>query len=100
MLLLKSHRLIMEWAIMELAEALMFVSVLRWNLVGKSEEEESEGLSQDKVEVRFLTLMYTRFSPAGMLEGVFGHLHLSESMYNGGMELMLVGEVPFVIAVG
>jgi hypothetical protein len=33
-----------EWAIMELAEALVFIGVFRWDFVGELEEEEAEGL--------------------------------------------------------
>jgi hypothetical protein len=47
-------RSIMEWAAVEFTEALMFVSVFQRHLVGESEEEESEGLSWDKVKASFL----------------------------------------------
>jgi hypothetical protein len=49
-------RLIMEWAVVVLAETLVLIGMLRWDVVRELEEEESEGLPWNEVEVGFLNI--------------------------------------------
>jgi hypothetical protein len=55
------------------------------------EEEESEGLSWDKVETEWFGSI--RFDFAGTLRGARVIFHLFELMHDCGVELVLVGEV-------
>jgi hypothetical protein len=87
-----------EWAIMELAETLVFVGMVRRYVVGEPEEEESEGLSGDEVKVRLLDATGARFEWATRdLRDLF---HLLESVYDGGVKLVFVGEVVLEVATG
>jgi hypothetical protein len=72
----------MEWTIVEFAEALVFIGMLRWNFVGKPEEEEMEGLSWNKVEARCFDLPCMWLGLNGTLKGVWGCLHLFEPVYD------------------
>jgi hypothetical protein len=76
---------------MEPAETLMLVGVVGRHFVGKSEEEESEGLARDEVEAGFLGVTGTRFGCTCATQGLEGLLHLFELVYDGRMELVLVG---------
>jgi hypothetical protein len=76
---------------MEFAEALVFAGVVRRYVVGEPKEEMTEGLFRDEVEARFL-------DAAGMWSGsdlAAGNprdsLHLFESVYDRGMELVFEG---------
>jgi hypothetical protein len=92
--------LVVERAVMELAEALMFIGVLRWDFVRESEEEESERLSQNKVEAGCLDPVHVRLGLGGALEGISDCLHLSELMYDRRVKFMFVGETPLGVAMG
>ena len=83
---------------MELAEALMFVGVIGWHFVGKSEEEESEGFARNEVETGFLDSMGTWFGRTCVTRGLRESLHLLKLMYDGRMELVLVGQMVFKVA--
>ena len=76
---------------MELAETLMFIGVIGWYFVGKSEEEEPEGLAWNEVETGLLDPTGARFGRACVVRNLRGLLHLLEPMYSGWMELVLVG---------
>jgi hypothetical protein len=78
----KDFWLIMEWTIMEFAEALVFIGMLRWNFVRELEEEEVERFSQNKVKAGCLDSARTWLGFRGTMKGVSGHLHLLESMYD------------------
>jgi hypothetical protein len=84
---------------MEFAETLMLVSVVGRHLVGKSEEEEPEGLARDKVEMRFLGVSGTRLGCSRAARGLRGLLHLFELVHDGRMKFVFVGEVVLKVAV-
>jgi hypothetical protein len=85
---------------MKFAEALVFIGMFQWNLVGESEEKEAEGFSWDKVKVGCLDLACSRLGFGDVTKGVSGCLHLFELMYDRGVEFVLVGEVVLKIATG
>jgi hypothetical protein len=85
---------------MKFAEALVFIGMFQWNLVGESEEKEAEGFSWDKVKVGCLDLACSRLGFGDTMKGVTGRLHLFELMYDRGVEFMLVGEVVLKIVTG
>jgi hypothetical protein len=87
-------------AIVELAETLVFVGMVRGHVVGKSEEKESEGFSRDKVKAGPLDAMGAWLGFKRVARGLRGLFHLFESVYDGGVELMLIGEVVFKVAAG
>jgi hypothetical protein len=77
--------LVVERAVMELAEALVLVGVFQWYLVGELEEEESEGFSRNKVEAWLLDIAHvarTWFRFGGATEGMNTLLHLFEPVYD------------------
>jgi hypothetical protein len=81
----------MEWAIMELAEALVFAGVIRRYVVGKPKEEMTEGLSRDEVEARSLDAL-GMWSGSDLAAGnPRDSLHLFESVHDRGMELVFEG---------
>jgi hypothetical protein len=86
--------------IVELAETLMFAGVIRWYVVGESEEEMTEGLSRDEVEARFLDASSMWFGSDLAAGDPRGSFHLLESMYDRGMELVFEGKMIFKIAAG
>jgi hypothetical protein len=51
---LENSSLVMEWTIVELAEALVLIGVFQRDLVGKVEEEESKRLSRYEVKAWLL----------------------------------------------
>jgi hypothetical protein len=90
----------MEQAVVKFAKALVFVGMFQQYFVGEPEEEESEGLSWDKVEVWFITFAFTRLGFLGAMKGGIVLFHLLELMYDRGVELVLVSEVILEVAVG
>jgi hypothetical protein len=97
---LLSFVLIMEWEIVELTEALMFIGVFQWYIVREAEEEELKGLSGDKVEARSLDLALTRFGLVGAMKGNAVFLHLLKLVYDGRVEFVFVGEVILEVVTG
>jgi hypothetical protein len=89
-----------ERAVVKLAEALMFVGVLRRYLVRETEEEESERFSWDKVKAGAFDLARVWLGLGGATKGMSGFLHLFEPMHNRGVKLVFVSEVSFEIAAG
>ena len=85
---------------MELAEILVLASMVRGYVVGESEKEESEGFSWDEVEAGLLDATGGRPRFEWMAKGLRNLFHLFESVYDGGVELVFVGEVVFKIAAG
>jgi hypothetical protein len=80
-----------EWAIVELAETLMFAGVVRWDVVGEPEEKVTEGFSRDEVEARFLDAT-SMWSGSDLAAGSpRDPLHLFESVYDRRVELVLEG---------
>jgi hypothetical protein len=80
-----------EWTIVELAETLMFAGVVRRYVVGEPEEEMMEGFSWDEVEARFLDAT-SMWSGSDLAAGnPRDSLHLFESVYDRGMELVFEG---------
>jgi hypothetical protein len=90
----------MKWAVMELAETLVLAGMVRRYVVGESEEKVSEGFSQDEVEAGLLgaTGVQLRFEWAA--KGLRDLFHLFESVYDGGVEFVFVGEVVLKVAAG
>jgi hypothetical protein len=72
----------MERAVMELAEALVFVGMFRRYLVREAEKEELEGFSQNKVEAGSFDLAGAWLELGGAAKGVSVLLHLFELVYN------------------
>jgi hypothetical protein len=85
---------------MELTEALVFISMLWWDLVGKSEEEELERLLRDEVEARILDFALTRLGFVDATEENVVFLHLLEPMHDRGMEFVFVGKMALEVAPG
>jgi hypothetical protein len=74
-----------EWAVVEFAEALVFIGMLRWYFVRKTEEKESEGFSWNEVETWFLDIAHVArpwFRLGGATEGMSVLFHLFESVYD------------------
>jgi hypothetical protein len=90
----------MEQTVVKLAEALVFVGVLRWHLVREPEEEESERFSWDEVEAGTLDLACAWLGLGGAVKGMSGFLHLFEPVYNWGVKLVFVSDVSLEIAAG
>jgi hypothetical protein len=88
----------MEWAVMEFAETLVLVGVVRRYVVGKSEEEESEGLPWDEVEAGPLNATGVRHGFGWMANGSRDLFHLFEAVYDRGMEFVFVMEVVLEVA--
>jgi hypothetical protein len=84
----------------ECLEALVLIGVLQWDFVGESEEKEVEGFSWNKIEVGCLDFSWPWLGLGGTLGGVSGCLHLFESVHDGGVELMFVGEMVLEVVVG
>jgi hypothetical protein len=72
----------MERAVMELAEALVFVGMFRRYLVREAEKEELEGFSRNKVEAGSFDLAGAWLGLGGAAKGVSVLLHLFELVYN------------------
>jgi hypothetical protein len=92
--------LVVERAIMELAEILVLVGMVGRHVVGESEEKESKGFSRDEVEAGLLDTMGTRFGFGHAATGLRNLLHLLESVHDRGVELVFVGEVVLKVAAG
>jgi hypothetical protein len=71
-----------ERTVVEFAEALVFVGMLRWYLVRKLEEEESEGFSWNEIEAGALDFPRAWLELGSTVEGTSGLLHLFELVYN------------------
>jgi hypothetical protein len=85
---------------MELAETLVLAGMVRRHVVGESEEKESEGFSWDEVEAGLLGATGVRLRFEWVVKGLRDLFHLFESVYDGGVELVFVGEVVLKIATG
>jgi hypothetical protein len=91
---------IVEWAIMEFAETLVFAGMVRRYIIGEPEEKESEGFSEDKVKARFLDATGARFGLEWAARDLRDLFHLFKVVYDGGVELVFIGEVVLKVATG
>jgi hypothetical protein len=92
--------LVVEWAIVELAEILVFIGMVRRYVAGESEEKELEGFSRDEVEAGLLDTTGMRFGLECVVKGLGSLFHLFESVYDRGVELVFVGKMVLKVVAG
>jgi hypothetical protein len=90
----------MKWAIVELAETLVFAGMVRGDVVGESKEKESEGFPRNEVEAGPLDVTGLRLELGCVATGLRGLFHLFESVYDRGVESVFVGEMVLKVAAG